>query len=72
MLLHHKVISLQLDGSNLSRFTPLLYFLFYDGDESGSIHQTLGERQAKTMKFVAMREWGDMIDLGVAQIFKEI
>ena len=61
-----EVISLQLEGSNLSIFPPLLYFLFSDGDELGSILQTLGERQAKTMKYVVVREWGAMMDLGVA------
>ena len=61
-----EVISLQLEGSNLNIFPPLLYLLFYDGDESGSILQTLGERQSKTMKFAFVREWGGMMDLGVA------
>jgi len=51
-----EMISLQLEGSNLSTFTPFFYFLFYDGDDSCSIFQTLGERQAKTVEFVVVRE----------------
>lgn len=51
-----EMISLNLEGSNLSIFPPLLHFLFSYGDESSFIFQTLGERQAKTMKFVVVRE----------------
>ena len=67
-----EVISLQLEGSNLSIFPPLLYSLFYDGDELGSILQALSERKEKIMKFVVVGEWGGMMDLGVANFFMEI
>ena len=49
-----EVISFQLEGSNLNFFPSMLYFLFSDGDESGSILQNLGEREEKTMKFAVV------------------